>query len=148
MVTPRSTATWPSSGCSWPVIMRNSVVHHLRPRAAARHLADVLAEIADGHAPIDGHLAFVGLLLAGYHAEQRRLAGPVGADEADPLPLLERRGSFDEENLVTNLLADVVESDHVRLSMGNRCGRSYAIWRARGRVRAMRFQRFLQAVPP
>src|SRR4030081_61953 len=26
MVTPRSTATWPSSGCSWPVIIRNSVV--------------------------------------------------------------------------------------------------------------------------
>src|SRR5438132_14064444 len=26
MLTPRSTATWPSSGCSWPVIIRNSVV--------------------------------------------------------------------------------------------------------------------------
>src|SRR5437016_12256161 len=26
MVTPRSTATWPSSGCSSPVIIRNSVV--------------------------------------------------------------------------------------------------------------------------
>src|SRR6267142_4056960 len=26
MVTPRSTSTWPSSGCSWPVIIRNSVV--------------------------------------------------------------------------------------------------------------------------
>ena len=26
MVTPRSTSTWPSSGGSWPVIMRNSVV--------------------------------------------------------------------------------------------------------------------------
>ena len=92
---------------------RAGAVHHLGHGAAARHLADVLAEIADGHAAIDGHLALVGLFLAGDHPEQRGLAGAVGADEADLLPLLERRGGLDEEDLVAILLADVVETNHV-----------------------------------
>ena len=39
---------------------RAGAVHHLRHGAAARHLAHVLAEVADGHAAIDGHLALVG----------------------------------------------------------------------------------------
>ncbi len=56
-------------------------VHHLRHRAAAGHLADVLAEIADRHAGVGRDLPLVGLLLAGDHPEQRRLAGSVGADE-------------------------------------------------------------------
>ena len=78
---------------------RPGAVHHLGDRAAARHLADVLAEIADGDAPIDRDLAFVRRLLARDHPEQRRLAGAVGADEADLLALLtapqkpRRRGS-------------------------------------------------------
>jgi hypothetical protein len=67
---------------------RARAVHHLGHGAAAGHLADVLAEIADGDAAIDRDLALVGLLLAGDHAEQRRLAGAVGADEADLLALL------------------------------------------------------------
>ena len=65
-------------------------------------------------AAIDGHLALVGLLLAGDHPEQRRLAGAVGADEADLLALQERRGGLDEEDLVAVLLADVVETNHAR----------------------------------
>ncbi len=60
-------------------------VHHFGDRAAAAHLADILAEIADGDAALDRDLAFVGLFLAGDHAEQRGLAGAVGADEADLL---------------------------------------------------------------
>ena len=43
---------------------RAGAVHHLGDGAAARHLADVLAEVADGDAAIDGDLALVGLLLA------------------------------------------------------------------------------------
>ena len=39
---------------------RAGAVHHFGDGAAARHLADVLAEIADGDAAIDRHLAFVG----------------------------------------------------------------------------------------
>ena len=97
---------------------RAGAVHHLGDGAAAGHLADVLAEIADGDAAIDGHLALVGLLLAGDHAEQRRLAGAVGADEADLLALLERRRGLDEEDLVAVLLADVVEADHGNVKPG------------------------------
>jgi hypothetical protein len=69
---------------------RPGAVHHLGHRAAARHLADILAEIADGDAAIDRDLALVGRLLAGDHAEQRGLAGAVGTDQADLLALLER----------------------------------------------------------
>jgi len=38
---------------------------------------------------IDRHLAIVGLLLAGDHAEKRRLAGAIGPDKSHLLPLLE-----------------------------------------------------------
>ena len=93
-------------------------VHHLGHGAAARHLADVLAEIADGDAAIERDLALVGRLLARDHPEQRGLAGPVRADEADLLALLEGRGGFDEEDLVADLLADVIETDHWGLKRG------------------------------
>ena len=89
-------------------------VHHLGHGAAAGHLADILAEITDGDAAIDGDLALVGQFLARDHPEQRRLAGPVGPDKADLLALFERRGGLDEEDLVTDLLGDVVETNHAR----------------------------------
>jgi hypothetical protein len=79
---------------------RTGAVHHLSNRAAAGHLADVLAEMADGDAAIDRHLALVGEFLPGDHAEQRGLAGPVGTDQADLLALQECRGGLDEEDLV------------------------------------------------
>ena len=102
--------------------------------AAARHLADVLAEVADGDAAIDRDLALVGLLLAGDHPEQRRLAGAVRADQADLLALLERRGGFDEENLPAVLLADIVETNHVRAGdPGTDLRRPYAMGRAQGK---------------
>ena len=91
---------------------RTGAVHHLGDGAAAGHLADVLAEIPDGDAAIDGDLAFVGLLLAGDHPEQSGLAGAIGADEADLFALLERRRSLDEEDLVADLLADIVETNY------------------------------------
>src|SRR5213593_325927 len=100
-----------AASSSFSSVATARAVHHLQHGAAARHLAHVLAEVADGRAPFDGDLALVGMLLPGDHPEQRRLAGPVGADEADLLPLLERRGGFDEEDLVAILLADVVETD-------------------------------------
>jgi hypothetical protein len=46
------------------------------------------------------------------HPKKRGLAGPVRADQADFLALLEGRGGFDEEDLVADLLADVIETDH------------------------------------
>ena len=91
---------------------RADAVHDLDDGAASRHVADILAEIADGHAAIDGDLALVGLLLAGDHAEQRRLAGAVGADEADLFAALDRRRGLDEDDLLAVLLADIFETDH------------------------------------
>ena len=87
-------------------------VHDLGHGATARHLADVLAEIANRNATIEGDLALVGQFLARNHPEKRGLAGPVRADEADLLALLEGCGGFDEEDLMADLLADVIETDH------------------------------------
>ena len=67
---------------------RSHPVDHLDHRAAARHVADILAEIADGHATIDRDLAFVRQFLAGDHAKQCRLARAVRADKADLLAAL------------------------------------------------------------
>jgi hypothetical protein len=39
-------------------------VHDLGHRAAARHFADVLAEIPNGNTPVEGDLALVGRFLA------------------------------------------------------------------------------------
>ena len=110
---------------------RPGAVHHLGHRAPPRHLADVLTEVADGRAAIDGHLSFVGLLLPGDHPEQRGLAGAVRADEPDLLALVERHRSLDEENLVAVLLADAVETNHDLCGeTGTNCGRPYATPRA------------------
>src|SRR4030095_1733794 len=96
---------------------RPDAIHHRRDRALARHLADVLAEIADRHAGIDRHLAVVGLLLARDHAEKRRLAGAIRPDKSRLLSLLEAHRSVDEQDLMAVLLADVVEANHaVRLA--------------------------------
>lgn len=78
----------------------------------ARHVADILAEIADGDAAIDLHLALVGLLLAGDHAKQSRLAGAVRPDKTDLLTLLQGGRSLDEDDLAAVLLADVFKTDH------------------------------------
>ena len=93
---------------------RASAVHHLGDRTAAGHLADVLAEIADRHPGVGRDLALVGLVLAGDHPEQRRLARPVGTDETDLFTALQSHGRLDEEDLVSILLADGVEADHGR----------------------------------
>src|SRR4029078_691321 len=123
-------------------------VHDLGHGAAARHLADVLAEIANGNAPIERDLALVRRFLARNHPEKRGLAGPVRADQADFLALLEGSRGFDEEDLVADLLADVIETDHVHLlekelrpltrsgagvegRSSARCGRDFTIPRRR-----------------
>src|SRR6202021_654929 len=85
---------------------------HRGSGAAASHLADVLAEIADGDAAIGRDLALVGEFLARDHAKQRGLAGAVGADQPGLLALLKRGGGLDEQNLVADLLGNIVESDH------------------------------------
>ena len=80
--------------------------------AAAGHLLHVLAEVADRQPSRDGDVAFVGLLFADDHPEQRRLARAVRADEADFLARIELERGVDEENLPAVLLADVGERNH------------------------------------
>ena len=105
----------------------NRLVEH----RAAGHLFDVLAEVADGQLLRDRHLALIRCFLAGDHAEDGGLAGAVGADEADLLALLQRCGSFDEEDLVADLLGDVIETDHCCLGK-NELAASYSMWRVSG----------------
>ena len=91
---------------------RSGAVHDLGHGAMPRHFADILIEIADRDAAIDRHLALVGLILAGDHTEQRRLAGPIGPDKADLLTFQERGRSLDEQEMIAMLLADVFETNH------------------------------------
>ena len=79
---------------------------------AARHLLDVLPEVADGELLRDGDLSVVRVLLAGDHSEERRLAGPVRADEAGFLARVELERGVDEEDLPAVLLGDLGEGDH------------------------------------
>jgi hypothetical protein len=58
--------------------------------------------------PIDQDKALIGLLLAGDHAEQRGLAGAIGADQADFLAFLQGRGRLDKDQAGAVLLADIV----------------------------------------
>src|SRR6059036_2770246 len=83
---------------------------------AAGHLFDILAEVADREFFRDRHLAFVRRVFADDQPEQRRLAGAVGADEADPLVRIELKGGVDEQDLPAVLLVDARESNHVGLS--------------------------------
>ena len=79
---------------------------------AARHLLDVLAEVADGQLLRHRHVAFVRRFLADDHPEQRRLAGAVRADEADLFAGIELEGGVDEEDLPAVLLADAGKRNH------------------------------------
>ena len=64
-----------------------------------------VAEVMDGAGPVS--------VVA---AELRELeAAMADPDKADLLALLERRGGFDEEYLVADLLGDVIEADHALL---------------------------------
>src|SRR5581483_5604726 len=79
---------------------------------SARHLLDVLPEVADGDLLRHRHVAFVRRLFADDHAEQRRLTRAVGTDEADFLAGIELEGRVDEEDLLAVLLADFRERNH------------------------------------
>src|SRR5262249_2837947 len=76
------------------------------------HLADVLAEMADGRAAIDRDLSRVGLFLPDDHAKDRRLARAVRPDE--PHLFAAKRGErcIHEQDLVAVLVGDAVEWNH------------------------------------
>jgi hypothetical protein len=85
---------------------------------------EVLAALLDerhlrGRADLDG--AAVGLLLARDHAEQRRLAGAVRADDADDRAGRHLEAEVVDEEAVAEALADVDELDHlVAEALGDR----------------------------
>ena len=79
---------------------------------AARHLFDVLAEIADRELARDRHVAFVGLFLAGDHPEEGGLARAVGTDQSDLLARIELERGVDEQHLSAVLLADGGKRNH------------------------------------
>ena len=62
-------------------------------------------------ADLDG--AFVGLLLAGDHAEQRGLAGAVRSDDADDAAGRQFEGEVVDQQVVAEAFAQVFEIDHV-----------------------------------
>ena len=72
---------------------RDGFIQH-RP---ALHLLHILAEIADGQLLRDRDFAFVGRFLADHHAEESRLAGAVGAHQADLFAGVQLKGSVDED---------------------------------------------------
>ena len=79
---------------------------------AALHLLHVLAEIADGQPLGNRNLALVGIFFADHHAEKRRLAGAVGADQADLLAGVQLKGGVDEDQLLAVLLVDIGKRNH------------------------------------
>ncbi len=79
----------------------------------AGHLAGgLLRQVADGHAARPAHLSGVGLLHPRQDPAEGRLAGAVGADQADALALGDPPGDVAEEELAAEALRDVFELDH------------------------------------
>src|SRR5262249_4321739 len=89
-----------------------AAVNRLVEHRSAGHLLDVLPEIADRQLLGDGDIALVRRFLADDHPEERRLARPVRADEADFFAGIQLEGGVDEEDLPAVLLADLRERDH------------------------------------
>ena len=73
----------------------------------------LLLEHADGRVGVLDGVAVVGVLEPGHDLEQRRLAGPVGADDADLRAVQEREGDVVENDLVTMGLAHVAQGEHI-----------------------------------
>ena len=86
--------------------------NHLVDDGPARHLFDVLPEVADRHPLRHRDVALVGLLLADDHPEQGGLAGAVGPDQADLLAGIELERRVDEQDLPAVLLADAGKRNH------------------------------------
>ena len=61
-------------------------------------------------------VAVVRLLLAHDHAEQRGLAGAVGANQADLFAGVQLKRSVDKDQLLAVLLIDIGKRDHAPLS--------------------------------
>src|SRR3546814_17304174 len=89
--------------------------------SAAR--VSALVDIAELHGVADAQAAAVGLLLAGDHAEQRGLAGAVGADDADDGARRNLEAEVVDQQLVAEGLADVLRLDH-QIAQARETGRA------------------------
>jgi hypothetical protein len=88
---------------------RDGLVEH----RSARHLLDVLTEIANRQLLRDGHLAFVRRFFADDHAKERGLACAIRADEPDLVARVDLERDVDkEEDLASVLFANIGEGDH------------------------------------
>src|SRR5580700_922392 len=90
----------------------DSLVQH----RSALHLFHVLAEITDMEALGNRDRAVVRLLLAHDHAEQRGLAGAVGANQPHLFTRVQLKRSVDKDQLLAVLLTDVGKRYHAPLS--------------------------------
>ena len=86
--------------------------HDLGQGRSAGHLAHLLGKIADHRASGAGNLALVRLLLPGDQAENGRLAGAVGTDQAGAGGRENLHGGVVEQHPGAVLLADVGQMDH------------------------------------
>ena len=94
---------------------------------AALHLLHVLAEVADGELLGNRDVAFVGGFLADDHAEERRLAGAVGSDQADLLAGVQLKGSVDEDQAACRTACGCWRKKSSKLQASRR--RRVAVWR-------------------
>ena len=78
---------------------------------------DLLRQVADGRSLRDADLAAVRLDLPGDDAQQRRLAGPVRADQTDPLARDDGPVDVTEHDLRAVLLGHADEREHNRRSL-------------------------------
>ena len=71
----------------------------------------LLRKVADGGGARAAHAPHVGIVETGEDAAERRLAGAVGADEPDPLPLRDAPRQIAEEDLPAERLGDRLDGD-------------------------------------
>ena len=84
------------------------------------------------------HPTEIGLQLVGDHLEERGLAGPVTADEADPRALRQCGGRLVEENPRPEPQCDVIDMEHLGLVARVLRERKGAMRNAAMRVRLVR----------
>jgi len=91
-----------------PAASRDRLVEDRAPG----HRLGVLTEVADRDPLGHGDLSGIRRLLTREHPEQRRLPGPVRADETDFLPGIQLEGRIDEDDAPPVLLGDARHRDH------------------------------------
>src|SRR5205823_367558 len=70
-----------------------------------------LVDIAELDGVADPKAPAIGLLLAGDHAEERRLAGAIGADDADDTAGRQPEAQFLDQEIITEPLPDPIGLD-------------------------------------